>query len=115
MPFQPNQWTINKGEDAQIAVHLLDDQGNPMSGAGATAISLKLKNQDGSVLSVPAYTGMAIGLFCPIFIYGFNLTGAQTALLPIGPMQTVELEIDFGTAKKFQAIRQALTVTQPVI
>jgi|WetSurMetagenome_2_1015567.scaffolds.fasta_scaffold610756_2 hypothetical protein len=106
----PNKFKIVKGRDYQIAVHLLDSDGVPITISGATAVSLLIKKADNTILEKAAYTGFASGYSNPLWIYAFLLTASETALFTIDKDQSIEIKILFGTAIQVFEITKSLTV-----
>lgn len=116
MGWRVNTWTIERGGDHQIPVLLLDvDNVLPINIANATAINLLLKNADGSVLSVPADQGLAIGVGNILWVYSFPLTAAQTALLPIVHSVVVEVAVFWGLKSQKYLLSSSFTTIDPVI
>ena len=111
----PNTWIVNKGDDAQLMVHLLDVNGVPINISGASAINLLIVNADKSILSVPALAGIAVGMGSPFWVYTFLLTAAQTALLPIAAKANVEIQVLWGTNSQKFLVQSSLTVAAPTI
>lgn len=115
MKWFPNKWDVTRGDDAQLVVHLLDSEGNPINAHATTGVSLLLKNEDGSVITKAATSGIASSLASEISIFLFDFTGAETALLPVVSGESVELQIHFGSRyQKFELVN-ALTTFDPKI
>lgn len=114
MQWLPNIWSLIRGNDEQIVVHLLDIDKTPLNISGASGVILKVPMSDGSVLRKVAATGFAYGMLRPIYIYGFSFTATETAAMLAKPNQTVEVEIDFGGAVKTFPIPSSLSVTDKV-
>lgn len=113
--WAPNTWILNKGDDEQIMVHLIDVNGAPINISGASLIQLLIKNADNSVLTLAAVSGIAVGLGQPFWVYTFTLTAAETALLPIVSAAKVEVQVTFGGPVQKYAIQSSLTVVAPLI
>lgn len=109
--WYPNHITVCKGADNKFCVHLLKESGEAANISGATAVNIRLKNADNSVLTKNAADGYANGLgLNMIFIYGFILTAQEVALLPDGPNQAIEIEIMFGQVPQYLTYQGALNV-----
>lgn len=106
MQFVMNKWTLVKGNDEQLVVHMLDTDGTPLNLTGASHVYLKMPLTDGSVLKKESSQGFSFGYLRPVFIYGFLLTAADLALMSVGTNKDVEVEVDYGD--------HAITKTFPI-
>ena len=111
MKYYINQWTLMRGQDAQVCFHMLDEQGVCMQLTGITAVSLLLKNKDNSHLELAGAVGYTLGYFPSTWIYGFNLTGAQVDALPIGKIDAV-IKMQFGTIERLATYHQSINVVK---
>lgn len=115
MKWVPNQWTVIRGQDEQLCVVLLDAEGVPVNISGASAINMRLYLADRSLLVKAAYTGTAFGVMFPLYMYGFQFTGAETLLFAKAPAQLVEIEVVFGNQFKVLEYPKSLTVIDRMI
>lgn len=111
----PNVWNFIRGNDEEAILHMLDVDKSPINLTGATAITLKIIMNDGSVLRKAAVTGFSHGVFRPIFIYGFAFTPDETLAMKLGLNQTVEMEIAYNALTKTFPIFNCLNVANEVI
>lgn len=110
MFWQVNKFNLQRGSPETIGVHLLDQSSNPVSLAGATAVWVHLKKQDGSVLEKPAVNGMVWGKLAPVWLYTFDLTEADIALLPLAQGQDVIVKVAFGASYQTYTYKSALNI-----
>ncbi len=110
--WAPNVWNLVSGEEARIALHVLDKNGDPLNISGATAIKLRIKNADGSYLERQADVGMVFGRpLAPLNIYGFSFTCEEVAAMPVKAKQPVIVKILYGDDKVFSyVIPSGLTI-----
>lgn len=110
MRFQANVITILRGNAEQFPVFLLDENGRPSGINGAVSISLRLTNQDDTILEKAAFIGNAYGYQDPLYIYGFQLTPTETSLLKLGRNLPIHLSIGFGSYIQTFVIPRGLTI-----
>jgi len=115
MQWLPNKWTVTRGDDAQVILHLLDADGTPLNLSGASAIKLVIKNQDNSKLTLDPTQGITAGLARSVWIYSYMITAEQSALLPLSTNAVVEAEIHFSSFIQRFPIASVLTVIDPII
>ena len=91
---------IVKGEDRTINIHITEeDTTGDYNLTGATEITVKFKNQDGSVLS-KTQTGGAVSVVSAVAgKIQVTLTDTETALLYAGE-QSPYVVVDVGSAKR---------------
>ncbi len=111
MAWTPNTVTIPKGEPATLPVILLDKNGELFNGAGLTMICIQIKKADGSILDKTAATGFTwgVGLSCG-YIYTFDLTADEVALLKTLPGQDVTIKLVYGGVHEYIVYKKYLTV-----
>ncbi len=114
MIWSPNKWKVTVNEDNQLLAVLLESDGVPFNANGASQVFLRLLKQDTTVLEILAVSGFQCGLGDQLFMYAFNITAAQTAMLPQGDNQTVEIKIMFGALQKFLTLQECMSV-RPLI
>lgn len=110
MIWQMNKFSLVNGESEQIMVHMLDSLSNPLPVSGASAVVLRLRNADATVLEKSPINGMEFGFCNPMYVYVFTFTADEIAALPVGPDQTVFMKIVFGAYHKTYGLKKALTV-----
>lgn len=112
--WKPNVWKIQQGEESRVLLHLLDENGEPMNLSGATAIAVEVKNQDSSVLTKPAESGISWGEMRPLFIYGFTFSAEEAAALAVKAAQDIIVKVSYGSKVFRYIMPKTMTVCAPV-
>jgi hypothetical protein len=112
--WKPNAWCVRQGEEAKVLLHVLDASGAVMNISGANAVSVRLKNQDGTFTTKAVDQGIAWGTFNPIWVYGLTFTAEETAKLPVRADQSIDVMIGFGEKVFHNLLPKVMTVLGPV-
>lgn len=88
---------LYRGRPEQLAVLLQDAAGVRLPTCGVTSVSAVLKNEDNSLIEKAAAAGSSWGYGNPLFVYSFNFTAVETALLKVGTNQSVWIKLTFAS------------------
>ncbi len=111
MIYQLNKVKIQRGDDVNFFLIMLEENGQSFQTNGATLITLQLKKTDNTILEKTAYGGFGTGVGETTVVYGFILSAAETSQLAAGLDQDACIKIDFSTNVKHLVIKKALNVT----
>lgn len=101
---------IYKGADAALDVSLQDENGNAYDLTGTTALSAFFKNANGTILEKELLSGVVIGSPEINGKLTITLTEIETATLPAGRNQSIELEISVGADIKIVQLLNSFDV-----
>lgn len=100
---------IVRGRPARIPV-IMADAGTKIPTYGLQALSILIENETGPKLEKAAAGGISWGPGDATWLYVFDLTADETALLKTGPSQPIFLKITFSDAVLKYALQNFLVV-----
>jgi hypothetical protein len=100
--------TIVQGSDRDLTLQILDSQGNPEDITGATDLKLLLPRSNGTLLEL--ITPNVAILQAGAGTVSVTLSAANTALLKVDEIQTLELEYVISAKKSIVQFKEVLTV-----
>lgn len=101
---------VRKGEDASLTFFCVKQTGRPFPLTGATELTMKFKNADGTDLT-KTMTGLGISLVnAGAGEFAVSITDTESALLKAVDRVDVQLIADFGTTRRIINFEKAITV-----
>lgn len=101
---------IFKGADATFDIQLMDQNNNFYNLTGTTELKAYLKKSDGTIMEKDLTSGVVIAVPFSNGKLSISFTEVETALLPEGRNQDIELEIINGTDTKIVQLLKVLEV-----
>lgn len=112
--YQTNKASLYRGRPHDLVVTLVDSAGEQFHTCGFTGTMIRLEKQDGSFLEKTPSGGFQFGVLNPTFMQVFSLTAEETALLKLGPEQSVFLKIIFGANSAKYQLKRFLEVSEDI-
>ncbi len=110
--YRMNKQTLFRGRAAQVCVTFVDKNNNneQLFTCGITGSKIRVQNEDESFTEKVASSGLVWGIPQKTYIYIYDFTAEETALMKLGADQSLFLQIDFGADFSRHEMKQFLTI-----